>query len=453
MKLNEIWKKGIGVPTTGDIPVGGLAVDVSNGKVYSKKDSGQIFEIGTFELNGSQVTALQANVATNTAQIALLWDTPSIRADQTLATEVETIYNDYLGRPPKAGAKEYWVQEVNLSNIAYADLEKSIYLAAEENGETLLKVYESPADKIARMADIATIENATTDLVSTIKSWYSIILHNYAPDNAGVAYWIREVNKGTVLVADLDEAIFNSAFGEKPCYSIPNTLVADYELGTDGTARVKTTATNNDLVVPVTYMGEVSIVNGSVVIASDPDNNATFVTDVNANPTRAYDIVTYYVKYFGRNPLLDGVDYWLNDGTATADLERAIYVSGLRNGEIMTGTAFDGSGYAQMIADLNNAIANLQTAQASGDQTAINNAQAAATAAQDAQYASDTANQATIASSPTLESAITQMYQEILGRAPDNAGMAYWINDSVNGGMSLEDIRTSIQANADNGAK
>lgn len=441
MKLNEMWKKGSGVPTTGDIPVGGLAVDVNLGKVFSKKDTGEIFEIGKFQFNDADVSALQLDVETNKTQIDLLWNTPSIRADQTIAAEIKTIYLAYLGREPDTTATEYWVQEINLSNIAYNDLEQSIYIAADENGETLLKVYKSPEQIATETADLATISGASTDLVSQIKSWYSIILHNYEPDNAGIAYWIREIDKGTVLIADLDEAIFNAAFDTKPCYNIPDTLVTQYELGTDGIAQVKTTATADDLVIPVTYMGEVSIdANGDVVVASDDDNSQAFIDDITANPTRAYNIVTYYVKYFGRQPLLDGVDYWLNDGTADADLERAIFVAGSMNGEQSTGTAYIGSQYAQMIADLNTAITNLQDAQASGDQTAINNATSTVNTAQTTVNNYSTATQASIASNPTRADAISDMYTTYLGREPDDAGLNYWINDS----LSLDEIQAII---------
>ena len=447
MKLSEIWKKGSGVPSSGAIPVGGFAVDTTNGKIYSKKANGEIFEVGAFNFNEEDLVGLEAviaqntiNIQTNTDEIVKLWNTPSIRADQSIVNEVKRIYFDYLGRHPDDAGLVYWTQEVNFANVSFNDLEYAIYVAAQEKGETLLKEYISPEDAAKKAADEATVNAAPLSLVSAIKSWYSIILHNYAPDNAGIAYWVREVAENRIVEADLDEAIFNAAFGTKLCYAIPDTLVDEYELGTNGTAQVKTTATQDNLVVPVTYMGEVSIVGGNISIASDPDNNATFVTAVNANPTRSYNIVTYYNKYFGRNPRLDGVKYWLTDGTSDADLERAIFVAGSANGETSTGVAYLGTQYAQMIADLNAAISALSTAQATGNQTAINNAQTTVNTTQNVVTDYNNAGTTAAQTQPTRAGAITEMYKTYLGREPDAAGLNYWINDS----LSIEQIEAII---------
>ena len=44
--LKELWKKGSTPPTQDAIPEGGLAIDTSKKKVYSKGADGNIFEIG-----------------------------------------------------------------------------------------------------------------------------------------------------------------------------------------------------------------------------------------------------------------------------------------------------------------------------------------------------------------------------------------------------------------------
>jgi len=447
MKLSELWKHGNGVPTTGDIPIGGLAVDTTNGKMYSKKINGAIFEVGAFNFNEEDLVGLEAVIAQhsvgieeNAAEIVKLWNTPSIKADQSIINHIKYVYDEYLGRVPDEISLVYWTQEVNFGNISFNDLEYSIYVAAQENGETLLKVYVSPEDAAQKASDEATISAADVSLVSTIRSWYSIILHNYTPDSAGIAYWIREVQQGRIVEADMDEAIFNAAFGTKSCYAIPDTLVSEYELGTNGIAKAKTTATEDDLVIPITTMGEVSIVNGNVVVASDPDNNASYITAVTANPTRSYKIVTYYNKYFGRNPSLDGVYYWLNDGTLDADLERAIFVAGSMNGETSTGVAFAGTQFAQMVAELQAAITALSAAQASGSQTAINTAQSTLNTTQTNVNNYNTAGTTAATQEPTRAEAITAMYTTYLGREPDSAGLNYWINDS----LSIEQIEAII---------
>lgn len=46
-KLSDLWKKGTVAPMQGDIPEGGLAIDVANKKAYSKASDGNIFEIGS----------------------------------------------------------------------------------------------------------------------------------------------------------------------------------------------------------------------------------------------------------------------------------------------------------------------------------------------------------------------------------------------------------------------
>ena len=429
MKLSDVWKQGSGEPPSSAIPVGGLAIDSYVGKAYSKKSNGEIFEIGSNQL----ITYLSD-------EIDKIWASPSMRADVAIAAEINSIYLAYLGREADAASKEYWIQEVNFGNVSYNDLEYTIYVAAQENGETLLKIYETEEQVATRTADLATVSSAENSVVSTIRSWYSIILHNYNPDNAGLAYWIREVNAGRVLLEDIDEAIFNAAFGTLDCYAIPDTLVDQYELGTNATAQVKTTATLDDLVVPVTYMGEVTIVNGNIVVAADADNIQAYIAEITANPTRAYIIVSSFAKYFNRNMRLDGVHYWMNDTTSNTDLERAIFVAGSMNGEVSTGVAYAGTAYTNMISDLQNAVAALQAAQASGNQTAINTATSVVNTAQTVVSDYSTATQVAIATNPTRAEAISEMYSTYLGRPADDAGLAYWINDS----LTLSEIEAII---------
>jgi len=45
-QLQDLWKKGSTQPISGDIPEGGLAIDVVNGKAYSALVGGTPFEIG-----------------------------------------------------------------------------------------------------------------------------------------------------------------------------------------------------------------------------------------------------------------------------------------------------------------------------------------------------------------------------------------------------------------------
>lgn len=45
-KLNELWKKGTGIPLSDDIPEGGIAVDVAGNQMYSRSNAGNIFRVG-----------------------------------------------------------------------------------------------------------------------------------------------------------------------------------------------------------------------------------------------------------------------------------------------------------------------------------------------------------------------------------------------------------------------
>lgn len=441
MTIAEIIKKGSGVPLTGDLIEGGIGIDTTNGKMYSKKADGTIFEVGALDLGAYDADGLVALVADNAAQIAQLWAIPAIAADKSIATEVKRVYSEYLGREPSDEALTYWIGEVNLTRVLFNDLEQAIYVAAQANNEVLLKKYISAEEKAIVAADKATIETAPLALVSAIKAWYATILHEYSPDDAGIAYWIREVNASRVLVADLDEAIFNAAFNIKPCYAIPDTLVADYELNTIGIAVVKTDATDNDLVIPTTIMGEVSIdANDNVVVEADVDNIQSYIDEITANPTRAYNIVTYYNRYFGRNPLLDGVHYWMTDGTADAALERAIFVAGSMNGETPTGNAYAGEDYAALKAELQTALDALSEAQAGGDQATITAAESTYSTKEAAVVAYEDAGTAAAVAEPTRAEAITEMYNTYLGREPDAAGLNYWINDT----LSLQEIEVIL---------
>ena len=61
MKLSDIIKKGNGVPTTSDLIVGGIGIDIDSGLVYSKKADGTIFHMGngidTIDLTSGGETA------------------------------------------------------------------------------------------------------------------------------------------------------------------------------------------------------------------------------------------------------------------------------------------------------------------------------------------------------------------------------------------------------------
>lgn len=46
MKFSDIFKKGYGAPAPSDLVEGGLGIDVTNKKVYSKGTDGSIFQIG-----------------------------------------------------------------------------------------------------------------------------------------------------------------------------------------------------------------------------------------------------------------------------------------------------------------------------------------------------------------------------------------------------------------------
>lgn len=55
MKFSEIYKKGYGQPQTTDVIEGGLCIDVSGEKAYSKNDSGEVFPIGLNEADVNEV--------------------------------------------------------------------------------------------------------------------------------------------------------------------------------------------------------------------------------------------------------------------------------------------------------------------------------------------------------------------------------------------------------------
>lgn len=63
-KLSDIWKTGVQRPSPSDIPVGGLAIDLNNGKIFTKNNSEQILELNPTP-NVENVVGLQEYMDTS----------------------------------------------------------------------------------------------------------------------------------------------------------------------------------------------------------------------------------------------------------------------------------------------------------------------------------------------------------------------------------------------------
>lgn len=466
MRLSEILKKGSGVPTTGVIPVGGLAVDVENGKLYSKKSNGEIFEVGALNFNDQDLQGLEAVIAqngldiqANAEQITLLWNTPSIKNDQSLKAIVTKYYNEYLGVTPSENEWLYWVQEVNNGNLSVNTLEEAFYNACVQNGETLLKTYISPEEQAKLDAWMTTINNADENLIKEIQSWYTTILKRYTVDDESLAYWIKQVELGNIVREDLDEAIFRAAIKlNQPCYLVPDT-VTDYEIG-DGGYAVPVDGINDEIIDAPEDGGDVTTIDGvTLTIADSPNNIQAHIDYLNANTALVIKIINIYYTYFHRSPEVEGAYYWAYQyntlGWDDNTLEEAIYHAGLLY-DTPIFAVYDNSQTNEYQKAFEQSLKNLQDAQTSGDINYVNNASAAKASSEIAfvQATQNDYNIVTASENTEIVNQIVDLYKTVLGRPEeaiyaDTAGIAYWTEQVKNGAVSLEDMSQALETAAE----
>lgn len=87
MLFSDIYKKGFGAPTPSDLIEGGIGIDVTNKKAYSKGSDGQIFQLG---LTDAEVQALiDATTTVSDGLAQELLDRAS--ADNTLQSNIDSL--------------------------------------------------------------------------------------------------------------------------------------------------------------------------------------------------------------------------------------------------------------------------------------------------------------------------------------------------------------------------
>lgn len=458
MRLSEVIKKGSGAPTTGDLQVGGFGVDITNGKLYSKKSNGTIFEVGAVTFSDEDISGIEATVLAHTSEIAKLWATPSIQNDQSLTAIVKGHYDIYLRRVPTDAEVLYWVQEINRGNLSANDLEGTFYQACIQNGEKLYKTYISPEDKAKQDAWVMTINNAEPTLVADIKAWYISILKRYTIDDESLAYWITKVNQGNVLRADLAKAIFYASVKlNANCYLIP-AGVTDWEIG-DGGYAAPMDAIDDDIIDAPKDGGDVTTVDGvNIIIEASTYNIQLQVDYLNAHKPTVVKIINIYYTYFHRAPEVAGAYYWAYEyhtkSWTDEQLEEAIYKAGLLYKTPMF-SVYDNSQTSVFEQAYKQAVQNLQDAQKSGDINYVNSASAAKSAAEITFVQAQQNDYATV-TNPANKSVVDQivaLYGEVLGRPTeaiyaDAAGVAYWTNQVTSGAISMSQMAQALESAA-----
>ncbi|MBZ0332068.1 DUF4214 domain-containing protein [Halomonas sp. ANAO-440] len=231
-----------------------------------------------------------------------------------------------------------------------------------------------------------------------------------APDREGAEYWVGQLNAGHSMV-DLAQAFLNSGEltqqlahhggGDAALVEVlyrhvlgrePDELGRDYWLGELSSGRLDPA----ELALAFTASSEYatssySLVQGAKLLLWGPNLERLNPLDVGfdmatfqSSRDAAESVVRLYSGIFDRMPDRDGFDYWqeeLEQGMSLAQLASEFFISD----EFLPGI-----------------------------------------------------------SEPTLEEAIEALYQNVLDRAPDDAGYAYWLAEMQSGGFGFGDLALSF---------
>ena len=172
--------------------------------------------------------------------------------------------------------------------------------------------------------------------------------------------------------------------------------------------------------------------NKAAVAAANADGQATAMTTTGDIPSYSSSV------YSGLSPISGGTTSTDYSTTATDTTN---------SGSTSTGGGFDFTSLFSTLISSNAAHANAQTAADAA--TADSAILATILGGNSSVSVSHTGDSTTISAGDSVTNLIKDSYQQVLGRAPDAAGLAFYQNAIYNGNATVTDLQNSLKSSAE----
>ncbi len=289
---------------------------------------------------------------------------------------------------------------------------------------------------------------SVTDPTTFVTLMYQDMLGR-APDAAGLQYWVNQMNAsgGNRVGIMMDFANSSEALGNAQSSSWLSGMS-----GTNGASPVTSVSAASQTQAMEAIMSHA--LHGSVTTAdlqamTTAANPTAYAQGVLASSPLASvtDPTTFvtlmYQTMLGRAPDASGLQYWVNQMTAGSANQVGIIMSFANSSEALShaqaggwlsGTIGDSAATTGVTLSSPTQVTEALMSHALGGSVTMADAQMMGTATSLTAYAQSALATSPLASVTDPTTFVTDMYQDLLGRAPDAAGLQYWVGQVNSGG-------------------
>ena len=353
--------------------------------------------------------------------------------------EVNKAYHDVLNRPPDLKGLLYWSMEYNNG--------KGMPI-----GEIHRHMANSDENKFLIAQAMATDSTLSKDIVEA----YRVMLGR-EPDLKGLKYWSKELAGGM----SLHQIRRHFANSQENKDLIAYKLKIDPKLNAD-VAELYRTILGREPDLPGLEYWSAEVAKGFSLHEltrqmTNADENREVIRDaMAADPSLSKEVAALYREVLGREPDLKGLEYWskeLAKGVSLDEIRGHFLASDEAKERAEPGTPDEPTPPAPA-ADLSPEVAEAYrlilgrepdedgwrhyTDRLNGGTSILDIRRELANSEENRKIIEDA-----LAGSDSLEIALVELYQELLHRLPDKAGLEYW-SQRLREGMSMEDIRQSF---------